>query len=329
MLKSFKPGSVWTWIAAVTTFATIAPVRAAAAERYALIVIGASGEPKYAENYTAWRASLTTALRDRMKFPADHVTVLAEKAEPGVERSTREAVRQAMAGARGKLQSDDLFFVVLIGHGTFDGQIAKFNIVGPDLDATDWSELFRGMPGTLVVVNTTGASFPFLAELAGRDRIVVTATDSAAQRYETVFPEFFIQALDGDEADLDKNGRVSIWEAFTYASQGVRQWYEQRGQLSTERPLLDDNGDGTGKEAGAPGPDGARARAIYLDAGAGPVATSDGSLSALQRRRAELEHEIELLKARKSSMNSDEFAEQFEKLVTELARVSREIRSRS
>ena len=329
MLKSFRPGRMCIWLAVVTTTVTVAPVRTAAAERYALIVVGASGEPKYAEHYPAWRATLTAALRDRLKFPSDHVTVLAEKAEPGVERSTREAVRQAMAGVRANLQSDDLFFVVLVGHGTFDGQVAKFNIVGPDLDATDWSELFRGLPGTVVVVNTTGASFPFLAELSGRDRIVVTATDSAAQRYETVFPEFFVEALDGDEADLDKNGRVSIWEAFTYASEGVRQWYEQRGQLSTERPLLDDNGDGTGKEAGAPGPDGARARATYLDAGAEPVATSDGSLAALHRRRAELEREIELLKARKSTMNSDEFAEQFEKLVTELAKVSREIRSRS
>ena len=36
------------------------------------------------------------------------------------------------------------------------------------------------------------------------------------------------------------------------------------GQLATERPLLDDTGDGVGREAGAPGPDGAVAQVTYL-----------------------------------------------------------------
>ena len=62
-----------------------------------------------------------------------------------------------------------------------------------------------------------------------------------------------------------KNGRVSIWEAFTYASAGVRQWFEQKGQLPTERPLLDDTGAGIGREAQNPGTDGAIARVTYLE----------------------------------------------------------------
>lgn len=316
-------------VIAIVAVAAIVPARAIGAERYALVVIGASGEPKFAENYDGWRATLTTILRERLTFADDHLTVLAERASPGVERSTRDAVRQSFAAIRSKLQPDDLLFVILIGHGTFDGEIAKFNIVGPDLTATEWSELFGGLPGTLVIVNTTGASFPFLAPLSARGRVVVTATDSVAQRYETVFPQFFIEAFDDGRADADKNGRVSIWEAFTYASQAVRQWYEQRGQLSTERPLLDDNGDGTGKEAGAPGADGALARTTYLDSGVAPTATGDAALTALIQRRAALEQAIEELKARKASMSPDDFAAEFEKLVTELAKVSRDIRSRS
>ena len=109
--------------------------------------------------------------------------------------------------------------------------------------------LFDGLPGRVVVVNTSPASFPFLERLAGPRRIVITATDSAAQRFDTVFPEYFIKAFAEDAADLDKNGRVSIWEAFAAAADGVRRHYQQRGQLATERPLLDDNGDGVGHEA--------------------------------------------------------------------------------
>src|SRR5438093_713161 len=81
-----------------------------------------------------------------------------------------------------------------------------------------WATLVRAVPGRVVFVDTSSASFPFLQRLAARDRIVVTSTDSTAQQFETIFPEFFIKAFEGQEADLDKNGRVSIWEAFEFAS---------------------------------------------------------------------------------------------------------------
>ncbi len=50
---------------------------------------------------------------------------------------------------------------------------------------------------------------------------------------------------------------------FTAASAAVKQHYEQRGQLTTERALIDDNGDGKGREAAAEGPDGGLARIAY------------------------------------------------------------------
>jgi hypothetical protein len=100
----------------------------------------------------------------------------------------------------------DQLLVVLIGHGTFDGVDAKFNLVGPDLDAGEWKELLKDTPGRLTVVNTTSASFPFLESLAGKGRVVITATDSTAQRYETIFPESFIEALDGITATSIRTG---------------------------------------------------------------------------------------------------------------------------
>ena len=78
---------------------------------------------------------------------------------------------------------------------------------------------------------------------------MITATDSAAQKYATVFPEYFVKAMKEASTDLDKNGRTSIFEVFAAASAAVKQHYEQRGQLTTERALLDDNGDGKGREA--------------------------------------------------------------------------------
>ena len=134
-----------------------------------------------------------------------------------------------------QLTRDDLLLLVLLGHGTFDGDAAKFNLVGPDLTAADWAGLLNGMQGRLVVINTTEASFPFLERLSGPNRVVITATDSAAQKYATVFPEYFAKSLGEASTDLDKNGRTSIFEVFAATSLAVKQHYEQRGQLTTER----------------------------------------------------------------------------------------------
>jgi hypothetical protein len=197
------------------------------------------------------------------------------------------------------------------------------------MSATEWADLLRPIPGRLVFVDTTGASFPFLHKVAGRNRIVLTATDSVAQQFETVFPDFFIKAFGDAAADLDKNGRVSMWEAFTYASAGVRQWFEQKGQLPTERPLLDDTGAGIGREAGNPGTDGAVAGATYLQPDAAAALPGDTALGALQKRLAELQTELEDLKARKVAMPPAQYDAALEALVLEIARVSAQIRAKS
>jgi hypothetical protein len=158
--------------------------------------------------------------------------------------------------------------------------------------------------------------------------VVITATDSVAQRFATVFPEHFVRGLSDLSADFDKNGRISIWEAFASASAAVKEYYEQRGQLSTERPVLDDNGDKVGREAEAPGPDGNLARATYLDAEPGSI-TADVALAGLQRRRAALEAQLEELKSKKDALESEDYEAQLERVLVELARVARQIRQRS
>ena len=158
--------------------------------------------------------------------------------------------------------------------------------------------------------------------------MVITATDSAAQKYATVFPEYFVKAMSEASSDLDKNGRTSIFEVFSAASAAVKQHYEQRGQLTTERALFDDNGDGVGREAEAPGPDGALARLLYLDAEL-PAAANNPELAALLRRRRELEGEAEALKLKKGAMAAPMWEAEYEKLMIELARVSRDIRAKS
>jgi len=302
-----------------------------AGDRYALIVTGASGGDTYAQKYTAWRTAMTRILREKFHYPPDHVVVLAETEGDGAQAATRENVQRALGDFRKRLTKDDQLLLLLIGHGTsLDGDEAKFNLVGPDLTASEWAELVKPIPGRVVFVNTTSASFPFLRKLAGRGRVVLTATDSSAQQFETVFPEYFVKAFDAQGADVDKSGRVSLWEAFIFASAGVRAWFEQKGTLPTERALLDDTGAGVGREVQNPSStDGAVARVTYIEPDAPLALPADAAQAALVRRRAELESQLEELKARKEQMPPDQYDAELEKLLVEIARISAQLRTKS
>ena len=319
---------VWRLAAACAALTATAGT-AAAEDRFTLVVSGASGGPAYAERHDRWRSGLVAALRAQPGFRDDHLTVLAETASDGVGRATREGVRNAVRALAGRMDAESLLCIVLLGHGTFDGQEAKFNLVGPDLAAAEWAALLDPLPGGLVFVNTAAASAPFLDALARDGRIVLTATESPVQRYATVFPEFFVRAFVDPASDVDRNGRVSVWEAFVYASSGVRRWYRERGRLATERALLDDDGDGRGTDAGdgpnGPGP--GRAAAVYVgagvdDAGAGGNADRD----RLAARRDALDVQVAELRAARASLAPERYAAELERLLLDLARVSREMR---
>lgn len=317
-----------TLAAVVLALLALSPASAAAETRWAVIISGASGGEKYAEQMRDWREGLRSAMVDRYGFKAEHVRLLVDESVTTGEKGSADNVRKLFTAIKKAGTKDDFVLVVLLGHGTYDGEVAKFNLVGPDLTAKDWTDLLAGVQGRLAVVNTTEASFPFLESLTAKGRVVITATDSAAQKYATVFPEYFVTAIREASTDLDKNGRTSLFEVFVAASAAVKQHYEQNGQLATERAVLDDNGDGKGREATTEGPDGGVARMSYLDAESA-AESANPEIAALAKRRRTLEMQAEEHKQLKGVMPDAEWNATFEKLMLELAQVSAEIRKKS
>jgi hypothetical protein len=317
-----RPGRiVAACCALLSLFVAASPVHAA--ERFAVIVSGASAGSAYAAKYDTWRSSFVATLIHEFGYAADRVIVLADHEDRDVALATRDNVRQAFERLRPRLTPEDLLLVLLVGHGTASDDEAKFNLVGPDLTSAEWADLLKPIQARIVFVDTTGGSFPFLRRLSAARRVIITATDSAAQQFETVFPEYFLKAFGDPSADEDKNGRVSIWEAFRYASGGVRRWFVQQGQLPTERPLLDDDGDGIGREAESPGTDGALARTMYL--APEPAGNGDPELSS---RLEALQRQLDELRSRKaSSSDSRQVDIEIERLLVEIARLSRQLKN--
>jgi hypothetical protein len=309
---------------------SLSGARAYAGERYALVVTGASGGPQYAEKYDEWRSSFVQLLQGPLGYPEDHVLVLAEEEFAGAQKATRENVRTAIADIRKRATKDDVVLVVLVGHGSgADSGEGKFNLVGPDLSAREWAELLKPVAGRLVFINAASGSFPFLQELSAKNHIVISANDSAAQMFETVLPQFLVNSLKDEAADLDKNGRISVWESFTYASARVKGWFDQRSQLATEHPMLDDDGDGVGRLVDDQSQDGMLARVTYLQADQPITDTGDPQRTAMLRRRVELNTQLEELRARKDTMQPDDYENALEKLLLELARIDRALKSKS
>lgn len=310
--------------------ASLALARAAQAQtgqRYALLVEGAAGDPAHAELQRKRLNALVTRFRDDDKLDAEHLTVLASQPAQGEGRSTAVEVKAALGRIVPQVKTLDVLFVLLLGHGSFDGTDAKFNLVGPDLTATEWAGLLKPVAGKVVFVNTTPSSSPFLKALAGPNRITMTATDQPAQRYDTTFADAFVQALGSPTADLDKDDRISMWEAFAYASRLVRQAYEQKGLLQPEHAALDDDGDGVGRQSTADGKDGTLSSLTFMDA-AVASRPADPELQQMVQRQEQLLLKLDELKKQKMAMKPEEYRPAWEALIIEIALVSRDVRAR-
>jgi hypothetical protein len=318
-------------IAFVALLALAAP--AAAQNVHLLVVVGLAGDPEHAELFQRWASTLVDGATGRLGIARDHIVYLSDQPEKDAKRATGKSTQQEIQRAFGAIakaaKEDDVVFVVLIGHGTFDGKVAKFNLPGPDMTPADFAPLLKSLPSRHVVfVNTASSSGPFLEDLAGPGRTIVTATRTGAERFATLFGGYFVDALFSDSADSDKNRRISVLEAFDAAKLGVARAYEQEGIMLTEHPLLDDSGDGKG--VADPKPDGKEGRvAAILSLGTPQSAEAmpaDPKMRALYDERRDLERRVEGLKLMKSGMEPARYASELEKLLTALAVKSKEIR---
>src|SRR5260221_1848552 len=121
-----------------------APV--AAAERYAFMVSGANGEASYAEQYGQWRQSTVAALLEKLGFDDSKILTLFDGGDAH-HAATAAGVRRSIDALRARMRPDDLLFVLLLGHGSFDRVEAKFNFVGPHLSSAEGGAVPKPPPG--------------------------------------------------------------------------------------------------------------------------------------------------------------------------------------
>ena len=206
-----------------------------------IVVVGATGTPEYAAQFGQWARLWEKACsRGEARF----VTIGLDE---GGESDDRTILQETLAAESKEIST--ALWLVLIGHGTFDGRTAKFNLRGPDVSADVLVEWLGPVLRPVVVINCASSSAPYLSKLSAPQRVVITATKSGFEQNYARFGQYFAGAIAEPEADLDKDGQTSLLEAFLTASGRVDEFYLAAGRLVTEHALLDDNGDGLGTRA--------------------------------------------------------------------------------
>lgn len=291
-----------------------------------LIVVGAPGTPEYGEMFEEWA--------DRWEAAA--AKGLADSRRLGDEEddtTPRDQLQEYLA-EQASAANEHPLWIVLIGHGTYDGREARFNLAGPDMTAVEFAEWVKPLQRPVVVINCASASAPFLNQVSGENRVIVTATRSGHELNFARFGQYLSEAISDPAADLDKDEQVSLLEAYLTASSRTAEFYRVESRLATEHSLLDDNGDQKGTpaewfrgvravERAADGaqPDGTRAHQLHLI----PSERERSIPAEVRQRRDELELTLAELREQKATLPEDEYYDRVEAIMLELARMYQQL----
>jgi len=288
-----------------------------------IVVVGAAGAPEYGEQFAGWANLWKQACS---KGGATCTIIGLDEAEaPGGDRTR---LRETLDNETG--QYSTALWLVLIGHGTFDGHTAKFNLRGTDVSSYDLARWLEPLHRPVAIIDTTSSSAPFLSSLSAPGRVVITATKSGFEQNYARFGQYLAGSIAEPQADLDKDGQTSLLEAFLIASRRVDEFYSSAGRLTTEHALLDDNGDGLGTRADwfkgirpvqkaeddAP-LDGYRAHQFHLV----PSELEKQMTPALRAERDRLELEVMKLRDRKEEFPEDEYFSKLETLLFDITKI--------
>src|SRR5688572_11196166 len=173
--------------------------------KFAVIINGPGGEPGYSKQFAEWTADLNSVLSKRYGFDPKQIKVLTEKL------ANAEEVKRTFASLKTELDAGNILYLFFIGHGSWDGKEAKFNLIGPDLSASDYNQLLSSLPTRRIVLfNMASASGEFVKPLSAKGRIVVTATRNGQETNATRFAGFFVTALSATDGDTDQDGHTSV-----------------------------------------------------------------------------------------------------------------------
>jgi hypothetical protein len=273
----------------------------ASATTFVLTVAGLGGEPDYEQRFALLATDTDKILHSG--GATDRVVETLKGAD-----ATKAKMIASLGKIAGQAKPTDVFMLMMIGHGTFDGAEYKFNLPGPDITGTEIAAQLNRIAATRqLVVDMTSASGGAATVLKKEGRTVITATKSGMEKNATVFARFWVEAMRDPAADTDKNEVVTALEAFRYAQSKTAAFYSDQKRLATEHPQLDDQ---------------QRAAAFpVLRYGTAAAVVNDPAKRELVSKKEEIENQIDALKYQKDLMAPEDYKRQIASLLLQLAKI--------
>lgn len=298
------------WRRGTTALCLLAAVPAQAQRTHAVVVAGLSGDPAFSTRFAAAVSATHAAARDRWGVTDSSLFVFTEDSTRYNGRSTRENIGRAFVTLSKRVAPGDVVLVLLLGHGSGEGAGSKVNLPGPDATAAEYAAWLAPYGAQQVVfVNAATGSGDFVPVLSAPGRVVITATRSAVEKNDAEFLQHFTRALTSDDADVDKDGRLSVLEAFRFARSEVTKSYASSNRMLTEHAVLSDSV--------------VAARIAF----GRRTASADPRIAALIAERLALESQVAALRARKPSMDATAYETELERLLLAIAEKSAAIRA--
>jgi hypothetical protein len=291
----------------LASLCAFAPALAAAAT-HTVVIAGLGGEQQYEQRFREQATAISTAAKKVAQDPSHVVLLLGE-------RATADAVRRELKALAKRVSTADDVTIVLIGHGSFDGEEYRFNLPGPDLTGRELGALFDQLPARdQLIVNATSASGAALERWQAPQRVIIAATKSGGERTATRFAEHWAQAVSTEAADVDKDQIVTAIEAYQYATRQVAAAFQSDASLATEHSRLE-------------GEKPERFALAQLGGVVGAVAgvSRDPEVAGLLSQRRGIEQDLAAVKGRKASLPENEYYDQLEGVLVKLAMLQREI----
>lgn len=282
------------------------PVAAQAQRTHVLVVEGLSGAPEFRTRFEAAVDAIRGAAKSRWGVSDSSLIVLGEDSTRSARftgQSTKANVGAALVRLSTMVKPGDVLMVLLIGHGSGEGPQSKVNLPGPDATAAEYASWLAPFGQQQVVfVNTATGSGDFVPALAANGRVVVSATRTAMEKNESEFLRFFAAALASDDADADKDGRLSVLEAFRFARTEVARSYERTNRMLTEHAVVSDS-----------------LIAGRITFGRKAATTDNPRVAALIAERQALESQVAVLRGKKATMEAAAYEAELERLLLAIA----------
>jgi hypothetical protein len=295
------------WTQAATLASLLALSSGARGESYTLIIAGLGGEPQYEQRFTEQAESIAQSARALAQTDQQVLKLVGADA-------TLTRIRDALTLLTKSVQATDVVTLVLIGHGSFDGEEYRFNIPGPDITGSELRKLLSALPAReQLIVNTTSASGATVEQWVQPGRVVITATKSGGERTATRFAQYWAEALKGATADANRDEIVTASEAFDYASRQVAAAFKADVSMATEHARIEG---------------GALAANLAVARRGSAVLSNDPEVRALLARRVDLEQQLQGVKDQRNTLPQAQYYDELERVLVQFARLQQQIDAR-